>query len=623
MFAGRRTGSRSGEENARMLRTPQRSLLYVTFAAAMIASGAALPLDDDRSVDAAPPGAPRVTLMGDSTLMAMEVYPNDDEMIAADYDVYLEVGNCRRLVRPSCAGPGRTPTPSALPTMQNEAKGRLGQVLVMMAGYDDFHDITPDIDAIMTEATQQGVGEVLWLTFRESPTYFLPTGEVGAPIYAQHNVRLRAAAQRWPSITVLDWNAHSIDHPEWFASDGIHLRPAGSVQLATFIKAALDARPLARCDARNALTGTPDVVEPVSAVAAEPAGFIGVTPARVLDTRLAELGGAAGMLGAGRTVEVPVAAVVPAGSVAAVVSVTAVEPCATGYLTVFPCGPLPHTSNVNYAARRNTAGLVISMLGEEGLCVHSSVATDLIVDVLGGFVPGGAGFHPIEPARWIDTRGGPVEVPSVRGPLVAGSAIDVPVRGRGAVPGDADAVMVNVTVAGATGDTVISLQPGPCAGTPATSALNVSPGRDGASSAIVALGPDGTMCATAFSGGGHLIVDVSGWFGDGGLRLRASTPERLVDTRRNGGAAIAAGASVPVPLAQASMLSVAMVDAAGPGWASVKPCGVTSTSSLLNTVPGEPMANATAVAPGSGGAICVSPSTAAHFVVDRTGTFVP
>ena len=34
-------------------------------------------------------------------------------------------------------------------------------------------------------------------------------------------------------------------------------------------------------------------------------------------------------------------------------------------------------------------------------------------------------------------------------------------------------------------------------------------------------------------------------------------------------------------------------------------------------------ANATAVAPGTGDALCLTPSMGAHFVVDRTGTFGP
>ncbi len=554
--------------------------------------------------------------------MAMQYYANDDELIATTYDVYLEVGNCRRLVRPSCAVGGKPATPSALPVMQTTAKGKLGQVLVMMTGYDDFHDITPDIDAIMTEANAQGVGEVLWLTYRESPTYFLPDGQQGAPVYVGSNARLREAEDRWPALTVLDWNAHSAGHPEWFASDGIHLRPSGTPQLAAFIKAALDARPLTRCDARNALTGTPDDVEAVPAVRTEPSGFEAVEPVRLLDTRRTDLGGSTGMLGAGHTVAVVVVTHLPSGATAAVVSVAAVDPCATGYLTVFPCGPLSNTSNVNFAAGRNSAGLVVTMIGDGGaVCVHSSVATDVIVDLLGGFIHGGERFHPIEPRRWVDTRGAPeVVVPSVRGALTAGQSVNVPIAGLGGVPPAATSVLVNVTVAGSTGDTAISLRPGPCAGTPTTSALNVGAGRDGAASAIVGLG-GGAVCVTAFSGGGHLIVDVAGWFGagTGGLSFEATTPTRLADTRQ--AAPIAAGGHAAVPLSATSMLSVALIDTAEAGWASVRPCGATTTSSLLNTMPGEPIANTTAVAAGMGGAVCLSPSTAAHFVVDRTGEF--
>jgi hypothetical protein len=566
--------------------------------------------------------------MGDSTLMAMEYYPNDDELIATTYDVNLETGNCRRLVRPSCSVSGQPPTPSALPVMQTTAKGQLGQVLVMMTGYDDFHDITGDIDAIMAEATAQGVGEVLWLTYRESPAYSLPSDvpgkPAGAPIYAQHNRLLQEATARWSNLSVLDWHGYSIGHPEWFSADGIHLRPAGSVELARFIKAALDERPLTRCDARNTLTGAPDVVEAVAAASMPAAGFVASEPVRVLDTRRVDLGGANGMLGAGHTVTVPLDGVVPAGSTAAVLSVGAVDPCATGYLTVFPCGALPYTSNVNYAAGRNTATMVVSMLDEGDVCVHSSAATDLIVDVLGAFAPGGALFHPIEPTRWVDTRGGgEVPVPDAR--LSSGDALTVPVAGRGEVGPGASAVMVNVTVAGSTGDTAISLRPGPCAGTPTTSVVNVGAGRDGAASAIVGLGPDGTVCATAFSGGGDLVLDVAGWFGEGsgGLAFTAATPTRLLDTRVARSTPVPAGDSASRAIGAVGMLSVAMVDTAGPGWATVAPCGATATSSLLNTVAGEPMANATAVAPGAGDALCLTPSTAAHFVVDRTGTFAP
>ena len=153
----------------------------------------------------------------------------------------------------------------------------------------------------------------------------------------------------------------------------------------------------------------------------------------------------------------------------------------------------------------------------------------------------------------------------------------------------------------------------------------MSPGRDGAASAIVALGADGSLCATAFSGGGHLIVDVERL-----VRRRRSAagsrrrrPNGSSTPGRTAARAIDGGTSVAVPSAQVSMLSVAMVDAAAPGWASVKPCGVVGHQ--LAAQHGARRADGQRHRrrrPARGGAICLSPSTDAHFVVDRTGTFI-
>jgi hypothetical protein len=34
-------------------------------------------------------------------------------------------------------------------------------------------------------------------------------------------------AQRYPNVSVIDWNSVSADHPEYFAPDGVHLVPEG------------------------------------------------------------------------------------------------------------------------------------------------------------------------------------------------------------------------------------------------------------------------------------------------------------------------------------------------------------------------------------------------------------
>ena len=62
------------------------------------------------------------------------------------------------------------------------------------------------------------------------------------PEYAQKNAVLAAAALHHPELRVLDWNAYSSSHPEWYQTDYIHLVPAGGVAIAAFIhQAILDA----------------------------------------------------------------------------------------------------------------------------------------------------------------------------------------------------------------------------------------------------------------------------------------------------------------------------------------------------------------------------------------------
>jgi hypothetical protein len=34
-------------------------------------------------------------------------------------------------------------------------------------------------------------------------------------------------AERYPNVSVVDWNSVSADHPEYFAPDGVHLVPGG------------------------------------------------------------------------------------------------------------------------------------------------------------------------------------------------------------------------------------------------------------------------------------------------------------------------------------------------------------------------------------------------------------
>src|SRR5690606_32922259 len=98
--------------------------------------------------------------------------------------------------------------------------------------------------------------------------------------------------------------------------------------------------------------GCPNVVVDVTGYYADgattPGGFIGLTPARVLDSRDTTC-----VSRNGRTVVVApnATAGVPADAAAVALNVTVVGPTAPGYLTVYPAGEArPTASNLNYSA---------------------------------------------------------------------------------------------------------------------------------------------------------------------------------------------------------------------------------------------------------------------------------
>ena len=82
----------------------------------------------------------------------------------------------------------------------------------------------------------------------------------------------------------------------------------------------------------------------------------------------------------------------------------AVGASASAYLTVFPCGPLPPTSTVNYAAGEVRPNNAIVGLAGGRVCVYSDAATDVLLDLTGAFGPTGLSYKPTAPTRLLDTR---------------------------------------------------------------------------------------------------------------------------------------------------------------------------------------------------------------------------
>lgn len=581
-----------------------------------------------------PANAARVTIIGDSTSAAMRWYDEANwtatryNILGNSYDLQWALESCRRLVITSCNSRTDTVTNirmtpvSTLPLMRTTLNGRLGEALVIMAGYNDT-SITNAIDPIMAEAKLQGVAKVYWLNFRTTNQY----NSTYQWAYPAFNTQLEAAKVRHPNLVVLDWNGYTKSQSAatqraWFSNDQIHLTGTGATALANWLKVHLDANNLQRCDPLNAGTGELDPTTGTSIATTGDTGFVGVDPVRLLDTRYPTTGGAAGRLGPGRTVTVSLASEVPADAEAATLSVTAVDPCRAGYVTVFDCDVRPDTSNLNFVAGRTTAALAITPLGsDQTICVFSSVATDIIVDVNGVFTPDGDQFNSLAPTRWVDTRGNPAVLALGSGMRVSGSDTEVQIAGAGTVPANATAVWLNLTGVTVTANTFLTAYPGPCGTLPLSSNVNILANRTAAAAVLIGLGPTGSVCIRVSGGSAHLVVDVAGWFSpDPGLVYHAGPLLRIYNSRP--GPTPAAGVVHTATIANVSVLNVTSVGPTATGFVSTKPCGVAGTSSLINNYLNETTANATSVAPGAANGVCTTGSVPSHIVVDLLGEFV-
>lgn len=118
-----------------------------------------------------------------------------------------------------------------------------------------------------------------------------------------------------------------------------------------------------------------------------PSGVLAFTPAvptRVYDTRDGT-GGWSPVHGGGQVTDVRVA---PPSAAAVTGTLTMVAPAGPGFVTVFGCGTLPPTSNVNAARAAVLANSVTTGVASGGrLCVRSSTATQVVFDTTGWWAP--------------------------------------------------------------------------------------------------------------------------------------------------------------------------------------------------------------------------------------------
>jgi hypothetical protein len=251
-----------------------------------------------------------------------------------------------------------------------------------------------------------------------------------------------------------------------------------------------------------------------------------------------------------------------------------------------------------------------------------------------GATTSGAAYTPLVPTRLLDTR-------TTGQTLGSGSSLNLTVTGSDGVPSDVTAVALNLTVTDTKSSSYLSVYP--TAGTrPSVSSLNWVAGETVANSAIVPVGSGGQISLYNHTGRTDVVVDLDGYFapeqpGSGAGAYVPLAPSRIADTRSGSGYAdagstIGPGGSLTVQVtgsggvpagAAAAILNVTATDTTTSSYLTVYPEGVTQpTTSNLNWVPGEKVANRVLAPLSSSGQVSVfNDAGRADVVVDVDGYF--
>jgi hypothetical protein len=322
--------------------------------------------------------------------------------------------------------------------------------------------------------------------------------------------------------------------------------------------------------------------------------YTAVTPERILDTR-SGLGGTSTKVGAGRSIDLQVHGVetaegpVPANASAVVLNLTVTGTTSNTDIRAYPAGtPVPGASNLNAAQGQTVPNLVTVRIGTGGaISLYNSGGTvHLIADIAGYYTPdaAGSGFAAVEPSRVLDTREGVGSPDAKVGPA---ATIDLQVTGAlttadggvVTVPGDARAVVLNVTATGATATTDVRVYPTPTGSTvPEVSNLNVRLGQTTPNLVTVAVGQGGKVRLRNAAGSVDLIADLAGYYSASAPgRFVPVAPTRFLDTRSGVGGA-------PIPVTASGYVDLKVAGARGvPAGATAAVLNLTGTGVSAST----------------------------------------
>jgi hypothetical protein len=320
--------------------------------------------------------------------------------------------------------------------------------------------------------------------------------------------------------------------------------------------------------------------------------------------------------------------------------VTATDPTASSYVTVYPDGQTrPVASSLNFTAGETIANLVTVPVGADGQVdfYNNTGSTDLVADLAGYYTTGsGSLFDSVGPVRVLDTRNGTGGYDAPVGP---GGTISLPVAGVGGVPSTGvTAVVLNVTATDPTASSYVTVYPDGSA-RPTASSLNFTAGETIANLVVVPVGADGDVDFYNNTGSTDLVADLEGYYTSSGTGSSYVPlgPVRVLDTRNGTGgydAPVGPGGTISLQLTGADgvpatgvtavVLNVTATDPTASSYVTVYPDGETRpTASNLNFTAGETIPNLVIVPVGADGDIDFYNNTGStDLVADLAGYFI-
>jgi hypothetical protein len=251
--------------------------------------------------------------------------------------------------------------------------------------------------------------------------------------------------------------------------------------------------------------------------------FVPIAPTRLLDTRSAGVS-----VAPGGSVRVPLPAGAPADTSAVMVTITATESRASGFVSAYAAGtPRPNAAAlfVDRPGLTRSSGLVVPA-SASGIDVYVHGGAHIVVDAVGWFTGGSAPasddgrFVAMTPTRVIDTRTGSPVFPNGTREVAVGSTIGT----------SAAAVAMTLTITDTWRAGFVAVAPART-GRPGTAAATADHRRDTVAQLVVS-GVTPAGVAVTSSAGTDVVADLSGWFtGPAVIATTAIAPNVPVNDR--------------------------------------------------------------------------------------------